>query len=685
MEGKVEDVIRRVSAVLSLPERSFSYMTGMIIDDPPRNAQELHDMLEDFLTDGGHKRDTQKMAQEIWKLLSEIGFKGSEKIDRIVAEQMKSPVIVADVGLGQEMITADYMDPFLGIQKAVVNFNSQDKGAKNIKQRRYAEETKGSAAVKGIVRTFPPARVYHTKGEAKSKDISIDRFSIMVGGKTLLESATLRISFPRKYGLVGRNGIGKTSLLAAMAAGEIEKIPKHLHILYVEQEVMGDEKGALAHVLETDVEREELLKQQAEMQDDVEKMAQISERLQLIDAFTAESRAAGILSGLGFTQDMMHRSTNKLSGGWRMRLALAKGLFCQPDILLLDEPTNHLDLETVVWLEGYIQTYDKSVIIVSHDRAFLNNVATDVIHFYSEALTYYKGNYDDFERIRGEKLLNQKRAHESQQSRIDHVQKFIDRFRYNAKRASLVQSRIKALSKMEIIEEVLEDPTCVFQFPEMEKLNPPLLRIDDGEFGYNNEVILKEINISIDMETRMAILGRNGCGKTTLLKLLEEHVSLHTGQLYKHRRLRIATFTQHHIDQLNLGLSPLEQLAEMYPNTPSEAIRAHLGSFGITGNLALRPICFLSGGQKSRVAFAAVAFKQPHILFLDEPTNHLDIDAVNALIIAIEGYTGGVVIVSHDQHFVSSVCKEIWVIKKNRVRKFKGEFKDYRKIIKGND
>jgi ATP-binding cassette subfamily F protein 3 len=685
MEGKVEDIIRRVLSSLNLPERCFSYMAGMILDDPPRTSSELHDMLEDFLTDGGVKRDTVKISLELWKNLLDVGLKVSEKVDRIVAEQMKSPVIVGEAGIGNEMITADYVDPFLGIQKAVVNFNSQDKGAKNIKQRRQAEENKSSVSMKGILRSFPPARVYHTKGEAKSKDISIDRFSIMVGGKTLLESACLRIAFPRKYGLVGRNGIGKTSLLAAMAAGEIEKLPKHLHILYVEQEVMGDLKNPLCHVLETDVEREELLKQQQNVHDDVELMMKINERLQLIEAATAESRAAEILSGLGFTQEMMAFPTNKLSGGWRMRLALAKGLFCQPDILLLDEPTNHLDLETVVWLENYIQGYEKTVIIVSHDRAFLNNVATDIIHFYNESLTYYKGNYDDFERVRGEKLLNQKRAHDTQQARIDHVQKFIDRFRYNAKRASLVQSRIKALSKMEIIAEVLEDPTCVFQFPEMEKLNPPLLRIDDGEFGYGDQTILKEINIGIDMETRMAILGRNGCGKTTLLKLLEEHITLKTGQLYKHRRLRIATFTQHHIDQLDLGLSPLEQLAGMYPNTPSEAIRAHLGSFGITGNLALRPICFLSGGQKSRVAFAAVAFKQPHILFLDEPTNHLDIDAVNALIIAIEGFTGGVVIVSHDQHFVSSVCKEIWVIKKNRVRKFKGEFKDYRKVIKGND
>lgn len=362
-----------------------------------------------------------------------------------------------------------------------------------------------------------------------------------------------------------------------------------------------------------------------------------------------------------------------------MRLALARGLFCNPDVLLLDEPTNHLDLETVVWLEGYLNTYPNTVIVVSHDRDFLNNVTTDTIHFYTEKLIYYKGNYDTFERSRNERLINQKKAHGTQTARVDHIQKFIDRFRYNAKRASMVQSRIKTLNKMEMIEEVIEDPTCVFIFPNVEPLAPPLLRIDDGAFGYSaDNKLITEININIDMNSRMAILGRNGCGKTTLLKILNDELSLTDGNFYKHRRLRVSTFTQHHIDQLNLAMSALEQLAEMYPTTPSEVIRAHLGSFGITGNLALRPICFLSGGQKSRVAFAAVAFKQPHILFLDEPTNHLDIDAVNALIIALSTFSGGVLVISHDQHFVSSVCDEIWVIKKTRLKKFKGEFKDYR-------
>ena len=662
MEGKVEDIIRRASSDFNLPERCFSSMTGMIIDDPPRSSSDLQDKLAYFLSDCTVEKDTVKLSSEIWKQLQEIDFKP-----------------LGDAEISSESTTSDLSEPVI-TPKALPVASIQEKSTKASKKRNNKEDSKETPALTNQ-RTYPPPRVYHNCGESKTRDIIVDGFSIMIGGKTLLDGANLKIAFARRYGLVGRNGIGKTSLLSAMASGEIEKLPKYLHILYVEQEVLGDEKTPMQSLLEADVEREELLKQQTEVTDDIEKMKEISDRLQEIDADTAESRAASILAGLGFTQDTMRQATSQLSGGWRMRLALAKGLFCEPDVLLLDEPTNHLDLETVVWLEGYLQDYPNTVIVVSHDRDFLNNVATDIIHFFSESLNYYKGNYQDFERVRGERNLNQKRTHDTQQARIEHVQKFIDRFRCNNKRASLVQSRIKALNKMELVEEVIDDPTCVFEFPETEQLSPPLLRIDEGSFGYRDELILSGININVDMDTRMAILGRNGCGKTTLLKIFEEELSVTSGQFFRHRRLRLATFTQHHIDQLNLSLTPLEQLMEMYPNTPSQNIRAHLSSFGISGPLALRTICYLSGGQKSRVAFAAVAFKQPHVLLLDEPTNHLDIDAVNALILAIEVYCGGVVVVSHDQHFVSSVCKELWVIKKGKVRQFKGDFKEYKEMI----
>lgn len=272
---------------------------------------------------------------------------------------------------------------------------------------------------------------------------------------------------------------------------------------------------------------------------------------------------------------------------------------------------------------------------------------------------------------------------ENQQMKLDHMQSFIDRFRYNAKRASLVQSRIKAINKMELVEEVIEDPSCVFIFPTPDKLRPPLLRIEDGYFGYNpqesEKYILRNINFAIDMESRIAIVGANGVGKSTLLKLLVGTLSLTSGNSYRNGRLSLSMFTQHHIDQLKLPLSPLEQFMSDFPGRTQEVYRAHLGSFGITGMLALRPNYLLSGGQKSRVAFALAMWKNPHILVLDEPTNHLDIDAVNALIIALNNYNGGVIIVSHDQHLISTVCEEIWYLKDTRLRKFNGDFEDYRR------
>jgi len=365
-----------------------------------------------------------------------------------------------------------------------------------------------------------------------------------------------------------------------------------------------------------------------------------------------------------------------------MRVALARALFAEPDILLLDEPTNHLDLDAVMWLEDYLNSWENTVIIVSHAREFLNSVCTDMYHFQEQKLVYYKGDYDSFEKKRTETIIMKKRGAETQKARIEHVQKFIDKFRYNAKRASMVQSRIKSLQKMELIEELLEDPTVIFIFPTPDPLRPPLLKIDHGSFGYTDQApILKNVNFAVDMESRIAIVGANGVGKTTLLKMITGDLNLSDGESTRHNRLRTAMFTQHHIDSLNLKLTPVEQFQESFQGAHQELIRGHLGSFGITGTMSMRPMYLLSGGQKSRVAFAHSVWKNPHIMILDEPTNHLDIDAVNALIVALNNYTGGVLIVSHDQHLIQSVCDEIWHIKDKQLKKFNGDFSDYREYI----
>jgi len=630
------------------------------------------------------------ICEEINKVLHEQKLISTENKFSLVAEKLLRPVTLNEVKLREEKdIHTGFSDAFLGTEKAESEETKTDgkskKTDKKTKKEMEAYE-KHQQEVAKLKQMLPPIQVDHNKDRSKSRDLHLDKITIVVGGKTLLEDTSLTFTYGHKYGLVGRNGIGKTTLLSQIARKDFEKFPRHLQILLVEQEVQGGDISVLQNVLECDAERDALLKEEAELSKDEEKngerLMEIYKRLEEIDAHTAEARASIILTGLGFSHEDLQKPTKMFSGGWRMRVALARALFAQPDILLLDEPTNHLDLDAVMWLEDYLINWPNTVVIVSHAREFLNAVCTDIYHFDNQKLVYYKGNYDSFEKKRSETILQKRREAEAQKMRIEHVQKFIDKFRYNAKRASLVQSRIKALSRMELIEEIVEDPTCVFIFPTPDKLRPPLLKIDDGSFAYpGQQPILKDINFGVDMESRIAIVGANGVGKTTLLKLLLGELSLTEGQLSRHNRLRTSFFTQHHVDQLELTLSPVEQFLKSFPGSNQEAIRSHLGSFGISGPMALRPMYLLSGGQKSRVAFAYSCWKNPHIMIMDEPTNHLDIDAVNALIIALNNFQGGVLIVSHDQHLIASVCDQIWYIKDKQLKKFHGDFEDYRKFI----
>jgi ATP-binding cassette subfamily F protein 3 len=421
---------------------------------------------------------------------------------------------------------------------------------------------------------------------------------------------------------------------------------------------------------------------EAENTGDTKKIIELNKKLEEIGASDAESKALSILTGLVFSNEDLKKTVRQFSGGWRMRISLAKALFVQPDILLLDEPTNHLDMNAVMWLEDYLISWPYTLVVVSHARDFINNIATDIIHVQNSKLYYYKGNYTDFERSRSEKIKLLSKQKVNQVKKMDHMQSFIDKFRANAKRASLVQCRIKQMNKIEVVEELLEDPTCIFVFPVPEKLNPPILRLDNVDLGYNNNPIISKVNFSVDMSSRIAVVGPNGAGKTTLLKCLTSELAPMNGVFYRHNKLKLAMFTQHHVDQLDLELSPIEQIAKIYTELSSEVIRSHLASFGITGNLALRPIYLLSGGQKSRVALATIVFSNPHILLMDEPTNHLDIDAVNALAVALNSFNGGLVIVSHDQHFVESVCSQIVVVNHKKVSQFKGTFHDYKKFLR---
>lgn len=524
---------------------------------------------------------------------------------------------------------------------------------------------------------------------AGGKDVILPNVSIYVGGgRMLFDSTTVKIVGGRKYGLIGRNGVGKTTLLKHISRGKIDGFPRHLSVVHVEQEVVGDDSTVVDVVLRADREREALLAQEKKLLQRLDagepvdaQMAKVYDALAAIESDKADSRARAILTGLGFSEERQAAATKSLSGGWRMRVALATALFVAPDILMLDEPTNHLDLEACVWLERYLQKYTKTLIVVSHDRAFTNNVITDVIHCENQQLQYYKGDIDVFEQTRANQRLQQQREYESQQNRREHMQKFVDKFRYNAKRASLVQSRIKALNKMTLVQEVIDDPLFSFSFPQpISELNK-LLEVQDLSFGYpgSPRPLFQNVEFSVHATSRISILGPNGSGKSTLLNLMLDKLQPTKGYIQRDPKLRVAHFAQHHIESLDLRKSPLEDLAGRFPGTKEEELRPHLARYGIPASLAEQRIGTLSGGQKSRVAFAAVTWTRPHVLILDEPTNHLDLETVEALIVAISTFDGGIVFVSHDQHLIEMCAEEFWVIKDFKLTQFKGSFVEYKK------
>mmetsp|Transcript_6433 Transcript_6433/g.19484 ORF Transcript_6433/g.19484 Transcript_6433/m.19484 type:complete len:730 (+) Transcript_6433:33-2222(+) len=532
-----------------------------------------------------------------------------------------------------------------------------------------------------------------------TKDVRIEGIDLAFGGISLLESATLQLSYGRKYGVVGRNGVGKSTLMKALARRELP-ISDSLDLLYVEQEIAGDSRTPVEIVLSSDTERQDLLEEEKAILGDekgAEEMApetsarleEIYKRLGALDVEGAEARASAILAGLGFSPENRDKPSNEFSGGWRMRIALACALFREPNLLLLDEPTNHLDLYAVLWLADYLQQWPHTLVVVSHDRDFLNSVCTDIIYIKDKQLQPYAGNYDDFEKARNDRLKEMMRTAEAQEMKRKHVQKFVDRFRYNAKRAAMAQSRIKLLQRMEEDKIVLpgEEEEFSFDFPEPERLagSHGALILQNVKFGYKtgeaqepNKILFDNLDFSINMDSRSVIVGPNGAGKSTLLKLLiEENVPL-DGELRKSPKLRIGYFSQHHIDQLVLWRTPLEHLKVVFPSAGVPELRGHLSKLGVSAEMALRPINTLSGGQKSRVALAGITYIKPHIYVLDEPTNHLDIETIDALVEALNEFNGGVVLVTHDARLISTVCDEIFICEDGQVKAFPGDFREYR-------
>ena len=708
-ELTLEEISKIVDTYFSpdqFDEYLLDYIAKMIFTDRPENESDLKLLIGDYLSDSLKYPDDKKdqICKEINNKLHKNGIKGVRKA--IIAEKLKNPIRLCDVHVGSKnTITSLSFDPNAltyqyekfyakGMETSDLNSNKNSNNfiiseEKKKAMKDFMDQQKREKEEIEII------TLNHNKDESHKVDINIPTFTLHIGGKTLLDDATLKINFGHRYCLIGRNGIGKTTLLNHIVRKEIDGVPKNIQIVHVEQEIICNDNILIDEILSCDIERSKLLKESEEINTNIQKtnnekeikllsdkLVQINKKLEEIDANQAENNAKFILLGLGFKEEDFKKKTKNFSGGWQMRIALAKALFVKPDLLLLDEPTNHLDMNAVMWLEDYLIKWPYTLVIVSHARDFIDNIATDVIHIQNQKLTYYKGNYTDFERTRAEMIKNHQKIHDAQQRKIEHMQEFIDKFRYKAKRAALVQSRIKQMNKMELVEEILEDPTCIFVFPEPEKINPPILRLDNADLGYDEKVVVEKINLNIDMSSRIALVGANGCGKTTLLKGLDGKINTMAGSCYRHSKLRLAVFAQHHIEQLDLELSPLEQIQKYYPNVETEKIRSHLGHYGISGNLALRPNYLLSGGQKSRVALSLILMNKPQIILMDEPTNHLDLDAINALSLALNAYNGGLLIVSHDQNFVEKVCDEIWVIEERKCKKFRGNFNDYRNHLR---
>ncbi|CAA7271413.1 unnamed protein product [Cyclocybe aegerita] len=538
----------------------------------------------------------------------------------------------------------------------------------------------------------------------KSKDIHLPSIDVNFGSNRILSGATLTLAHGRRYGLIGRNGVGKSTLLRQIAMRELP-IPAHITILFVEQEVVGDDTSAIDSVLKADVWRDHLMKEQALLdsqlaelesegddkrfedarEDLSSRLAEVHARLSEMDAESGPSRAAALLAGLGFDESDQQKPTKSFSGGWRMRLALARALFVKPALLLLDEPSNHIDLNALAWLEDYLQTWPGTLLVVSHDRAFLDAVATDIVHQHSGRLDYYKGNFTQFYSTKSERDKNMKKEYETQMEYRKHLQAFIDRWRYNANRAAQAQMKIKILEKLPDLQPPEEAETEQFRFPETEKISPPLLQMNDITFGYTpDKILLKGVNFDVGLDSRIAMVGANGAGKSTVIKLLTGELTPLSGHVTRNGRLRVGYFAQHHVDTLIPTMSPVQFLASRFPGRSEQEYRSHLGNFQISGMTGLQSIGTLSGGQKSRVAFALLSLQKPHVLLLDEPTNHLDIEGLDALMLALQKWNGGVIIISHDERFITTVAKELWVCGDGTVKGFKGDVQSYKSLIVSN-
>jgi ATP-binding cassette subfamily F protein 3 len=516
--------------------------------------------------------------------------------------------------------------------------------------------------------------------------LTISKLNYLIQGRPIFEDASVTLESKWKVGIVGANGAGKSTLFklitgeVSLDGGDVE-LAKSLSLGYIKQDIEEGDTPILDVVLKADVERTELLKR-ADTEEDPFKIADIHTRLSDIEAHSAPARASTILSGLGFTQEQLSEPMSSLSGGWRMRVALASVLFSEPDLLLLDEPTNHLDLEAIMWLESYLAAYPKMLLVISHDREILNICTTHIVHVDNKELTLYKGNYDTFVKERNERRAHQQKLHVKQQAERAHMEDFINRFKAKASKAKQAQSRIKALEKMQVVGAVADDNQMSFFFPDPEDLPPPLISISDVSLGYGNDPhILTDIDERIDMDARIALLGANGNGKSTFIKFLAGRLKPKAGGMHRADKLRVGYFSQHQTDELDVNATPFEEMSKLMRGNPEAGVRNKLGRFGFSKALQDNKIASLSGGEKARLLFALMTYNAPHLLLLDEPTNHLDIGAREALMKALLEYNGAVVFVSHDPSMVERVADDLWLVEDGKVKPFDGDLDAYKQHV----
>jgi ATP-binding cassette subfamily F protein 3 len=514
--------------------------------------------------------------------------------------------------------------------------------------------------------------------------LHVNDLTYRIEGRPILSDATCAIPSGHKVGLVGRNGAGKTTLFKLIIGdlapddGSIS-IPRGLKVGHVAQEAPGGSETLIEWVLSQDKERAALLAE-AEIATDPLRIAAIHERLGDIDAHSAPSRAAQILSGLGFDESAQARACREFSGGWRMRVALGAILFLEPDILLLDEPTNYLDLEGTLWLESYLRTYPHTVVIISHDRDLLNRAVNHILHLDRGKLTLYAGGYDDFEEARREKQRLESKLAKRQDEERKRIEAFIIRFKAKASKATQAQSRIKALARMKPIAAQVDESVVPIRLPPPQKLlASPLLKIEGAAVGYEaGAPVLTRLNLNVDQDDRIALLGQNGNGKSTFAKLLAGRLQPMAGQVFGAQRVSVGYFAQHQLDDLNPNWSPYDQIAALMPDATEAQKRTRLGSWGFSHDKADTKASHLSGGEKARLLLALTAFHAPHMLILDEPTNHLDVDSREALVQALNDFPGAVILISHDRHLIEACVDRLWLVKDGTVRSFEGDLEAYR-------